>query len=650
MQKSNNKQDNQAKKLQQDEPFRKIRNIDTQLYQQHRDIYNVAVNRVLASRPHEIEELQKSLVQQESSKHKRTFQRLPRHLRRRQMSANPHLVPRNLRKAAINEIHLPQRVQQRRRRKIKKRHNDRNTQWQQFQPQSSIQSPVDDINYTGEKQDKRLCTHMFHAKRMHMESKWGMRLPLTSTQKSFRISHRFTRQHATIHDVSYHLCVQAEGKTDVLFEFIRVLSGTNDELSDSITDGSAEGHFLLYDNQSCLGPVQYVFRVYNEYDNDESDENDSFCAVQLWIHVASLPDSYSHIQRIATQLGGIDLIYRNDLARFEIRGAHSTTLLHKLFKLNSNCTKEASEAWNTICTKVTRPDSLPRNMIICLETHHPLANSIQKLNSFPKTAATTTNKEDVMNDESDDEIINEDMNELMVSIPEGIAHNETIWTKLTLPQSVTSQKKSQINEENYNDQSAAVMLIQKDGCSDYSVRNHGYGSGWDMICSTQHAVHLWSKMANMKNVLPLSLHDRKILRLDQGKLSFPDDFPDSPAFHREHPEETFLSSNAGKWKAISLLLPWGGNPQQFDSIHQCDTEEYNRIQKDKSALKKQENKAIIGALTSTTYSLLRSHGYAVGYILKDEIQVVEHMFKNIVLVGGNDHGYLRPCVIKTISL
>src|SRR4051812_35221747 len=54
----------------------------------------------IKAREKEIESLEKTLAE---GGHKRVFQRLPRHERRRQMSHNPHLVPNNLRTGAISE-------------------------------------------------------------------------------------------------------------------------------------------------------------------------------------------------------------------------------------------------------------------------------------------------------------------------------------------------------------------------------------------------------------------------------------------------------------------------------------------------------------------------------------------------------------------
>jgi hypothetical protein len=55
---------------------------------------------IVQAREKEIEIFENTLTE---GGHKRVFQRLPRHERRRQMSHNPHLVPKNMRTGAINE-------------------------------------------------------------------------------------------------------------------------------------------------------------------------------------------------------------------------------------------------------------------------------------------------------------------------------------------------------------------------------------------------------------------------------------------------------------------------------------------------------------------------------------------------------------------
>ena len=56
-----------------------------------------------------------------------------------------------------------------------------------------------------------LETHIWHAKRMHMENLWGYRLATTPTEKSFRPSHRASLHGCILHDASYEAIIELKG-------------------------------------------------------------------------------------------------------------------------------------------------------------------------------------------------------------------------------------------------------------------------------------------------------------------------------------------------------------------------------------------------------------------------------------------------------
>jgi ribonuclease P/MRP protein subunit POP1 len=51
---------------------------------------------------------------------------------------------------------------------------------------------------------KWLETHLWHAKRMKMQNKWGYRLAMTPNDKSTRACYRFARHNSAVYDMSYY--------------------------------------------------------------------------------------------------------------------------------------------------------------------------------------------------------------------------------------------------------------------------------------------------------------------------------------------------------------------------------------------------------------------------------------------------------------
>jgi len=520
---------------------------------------------------------------------------------------------------------------------------------------------------------KRLATHMFHVKRMHMEDLWGFRLAYKSTQKIFRIGYRFQRQHCTIHDASYHLCVQASGDLSKLIDFLSDLSARRIQAK-SVIQGKVESQFIMYNRNlsqrvneetsspfdflSCYGPVNYMFKQQSELDDDSKSQ------VMLWLHSAALPDSYQYLESVAAR-HDVSLVYRNDLARFELRGLHAITVIEKALRLNALTSKKARDVWNTICEHDRNAASLPKDMILCMESDHPLSSSIQKLDQFPKKKQVTTS-----NQKSRDQLL---------TVPDHVAQSVQLWSKFVMEEEPKSKLITENND--FSDMTASVMLIQKDGCSTKDGRN-GFGSGFDFICSTQHAAHFFAKMAKFNGVLLLGISERNQLRLEQGLMTFPVDYVDSKAFYQEYesshnrndsapedlldllsevvqtkclltsckPDASVITSDF--FQRVHLAFPWGGSPDEYSLIYSCvSTEESDQIKRDKMAVPHiDESRDVIGCVTSTTYSLLRSHAYALGFVSQSDLKILTQDQSNqktlIVLVGNENSKHLHPAIVR----
>jgi ribonuclease P/MRP protein subunit POP1 len=206
-------------------------------------------------------------------------------------------------------------VKQRRRRKIRKRNLNRDINETTFSynrkdnnstPFDDIPLPRTDTNETEapNMKPKRLTTHIFHTKRMHMNDLWGFRLAETSCSKIYRVAYRFQRQHSTIHDSSYLICVQLQSiNLDSLIKSLTELTLRKTESLFSLQsmygpEGKREGQFIMYDNSevlNCLGPVRFLFQ--------QRDDHDSYSCM-LWMHPSTLPESWQYIQQVAEQNNG----------------------------------------------------------------------------------------------------------------------------------------------------------------------------------------------------------------------------------------------------------------------------------------------------------------------------------------------------------
>eukprot|EP00041_Stephanoeca_diplocostata_P024424 m.618460 g.618460 ORF g.618460 m.618460 type:complete len:834 (-) comp22528_c0_seq12:133-2634(-) len=134
-----------------------------------------------------------------SSGARRAHQLLPRHMRRRAMSYNVKRLPVRLRARAAAEMASTLRPGDKLSAKERsRRHRRRASNLRAAYAKRSAK-------YTW------LETHIWHAKRMHMQTRWGWRMAAAPCEKGVRAAHRALRTACTICDVSYTGTIELEG-------------------------------------------------------------------------------------------------------------------------------------------------------------------------------------------------------------------------------------------------------------------------------------------------------------------------------------------------------------------------------------------------------------------------------------------------------
>ncbi|KAI0373884.1 POP1-domain-containing protein [Pilatotrama ljubarskyi] len=159
------------------------------------------VEKFAESRAFEINAMHEAMQNARSNSTQRAWQQLPRHLRRRAASHDVRRVPLRLRDKARAEMDPA-------RRKALGRSMPKRSKKNQL-PRT--------VQLLRRQKDKTwLETHIWHAKRMHMDNMWGYRLAITPTEKSFRPSHRASVHGSIVHDASYFATIELQGPEDIL--------------------------------------------------------------------------------------------------------------------------------------------------------------------------------------------------------------------------------------------------------------------------------------------------------------------------------------------------------------------------------------------------------------------------------------------------
>ncbi|KAI0300399.1 ribonucleases P/MRP protein subunit POP1-domain-containing protein [Russula brevipes] len=162
---------------------------------------SIDVEKFVESRSFEIRAMQVAMKNAKAGSTHRAWQELPRHLRRRAASHNVRRVPLRLRDKSRAEMDSMRRKALGR--SLPKQGKNR-------------RELRTDVFARRQKDKKWLETHLWHAKRMHMENMWGYRLAVQPTEKSFRPSHRASVHGSILHDASYYGLIELKGPQLIL--------------------------------------------------------------------------------------------------------------------------------------------------------------------------------------------------------------------------------------------------------------------------------------------------------------------------------------------------------------------------------------------------------------------------------------------------
>ncbi|KAL0580130.1 Ribonucleases P/MRP protein subunit pop1 [Marasmius crinis-equi] len=348
----------------------------------------IDVERFAESRAYEIDAMQSAMKTASSSSTHRAWQVLPRHLRRRAASHDPRRVPTRLRAKAKAEMDP-----------IKKKALGRSLP-KLGRSKRLARSEV----YLKRQRDKRwLETHIWHAKRMHMDNMWGYRLAVTPTEKSFRPSHRASEHHAILHDASYMGLIELKGPEATLISILKMVcdcQSTNPG-SQRYIGGSRAGDFDFYEPAmypyKFIGPTTIMWRPppatqpqkvapgfgvkKGKGKEKEKAKDESKLPVKTaWIrcHPGLFDDIFSAL-RTATSvtLCGTSEIeveiadLRGTVNIFEVIGPKASQVIKgALSPVMEDMEKEFKEFWGDL-GDVQTPGALARNMVVGFKVYDP---------------------------------------------------------------------------------------------------------------------------------------------------------------------------------------------------------------------------------------------------------------------------------------
>jgi hypothetical protein len=214
----------------------------------------ISVTEYTAARVSEMSDFARAV--QDGTSTRRVYQTVPRHLRRRAMSHNAHRLPRKLRASALKEMakmskpDTPAAAAA----AAASRYSEYTVTRATPKSRRARRAPATLLRARCRRAQKHtwLETHLWHARRMHMGSRWGYRVALRTTDKSSRALVRAAQHAAVAHDLSYLQCVELAGPR------VAIAAAVNAAIDPAHADAARALLAALSASSSSLSPTSTV--------------------------------------------------------------------------------------------------------------------------------------------------------------------------------------------------------------------------------------------------------------------------------------------------------------------------------------------------------------------------------------------------------
>ncbi|EJC98842.1 POP1-domain-containing protein [Fomitiporia mediterranea MF3/22] len=355
----------------------------------------IDVEKFAEARAFEINAMQNAMDNVAAIGTQRVWQTLPRHLRRRAASHDVRRVPARLRQKARSEMDTPAKPASKK--KLSKRGKEKTiTKTEKFLKR--------------QKDKTWLETHIWHAKRMHMENMWGYRLAQTPTEKSFRPSHRASLHGCILHDASYEAIIELKGPEATLKEILASCSDPQSVGPGAIrfSNGSRICHTHMYKPKSypfdLIGPIEVLWKADPNASSSPSTSQSQASATQkdkqrqtssqevrvrtLWIRchpliydevMSTIKYSVQARLQMAQNSGNEDVEIemadlRDQFNIFELVGPKSSQVIHgALTPVKDESRDEFKKLWKAL-GQLQTAGSAPRGMVVGFKVLDPRLN------------------------------------------------------------------------------------------------------------------------------------------------------------------------------------------------------------------------------------------------------------------------------------
>ncbi|CAG9335626.1 POP1 [Blepharisma stoltei] len=580
---------------------------------------------------------------------KKSFQLLPKHMRRRAMSHNSYRVPARIRVAIHSAAAMKQPCRKRRR-----------------HTRTML------LDY--ERRNKKaiwLETHIWHAKRMKMIEKWGYKIALHPNDKSIRAVYRFASHNCVVYDRSYYISLILKDK-NFIESHVKVEKKCGFHREGSIMDG-----------EKLICPVEIIMKE------------------EEWVIIIH-PASYKEVKELLEKENVYHIDLKDKVVIYSFMGPKSTELLASVMNIKESNINEIIQDLKQF-KNLAFPNGAAIGLTLMMSKKH------QKIRTMPKQLCLTAETSNIIPSQPSINILkmivkwnpsisNTPLWDTLKGSPEKSHVPQKLTTRNSksrypkVPKIPEKQENQPIKEAPQIEESEKMEIEEVETVNKESVEMEieveiseneqfevngilvfrkskmarGFAEGWDLILPSGNGPEFW-RTCIYSGAKAIGLRDYNAIKLEQAIPSYPDDFPTTSAYQTYAQEQAKIdvenyfkrpSSKRVNFERISMPFPfysdWFGilGVTSYTQLKLIQIKCHNRIPQRRALLCKpasedfidkkgptfQEplseksklnhlwtvedfgnfkanlSRQVVGFITSGGFSFIKARGFGIGYI------------------------------------
>ncbi|ODQ64861.1 POPLD-domain-containing protein [Nadsonia fulvescens var. elongata DSM 6958] len=595
------------------------------------DNRHLMVPEFVQSRQYEIQQLENAMIKSRNSSKKRAFQLVPRVLRRRAASHNIKRVPKRLRSRARKEMkddNTPPKDKFARARA--KRGHSRAIEMAKEQAHQRLRNrpilqlssadatavnslarpPLGKLRFRGRQKKKTwLPTHVWHAKRAHIETKWGFSVPTAPTLKCYRPTHKADNvEGAVVWDTSYYSTFVIQNSESISSVENVLSSLTESETSKpKFLSGTKCWEGLLTDpdlkpSSKILGPGLIYYSPLQLAKTAKQ-----YSAI-VRFHPSILTTMVPLIQRLCKQFGASYYDCRYSIGSIDISGPKSITALSMIIKLAKPADGDADtefklakeRLWSNL-TRLSNTASLPTSVVFGFNNVIDPRLSYPPRRPSPKKPMTSDELVDVIVDWNKDKVASGFENNLFTMDGRTASYKNQATIKAINRRRTNAGPGKKLVHNTNKDPLIPIVLIKR------------LNNSWTLLTPWNWVLPFWFSLNHIPHIKLGGLKQKHQLSFEKTRLFFPDDYPTTDSGWKcEHEKSTqrreqWFKRPKGKRVAYHKVITAEGVGEIGDPF-KCDWTTLALIKHRKaSALKNHKNTQDSISSNSQDANFINSH-------------------------------------------